>query len=77
MNDIREKPDAIIDRITRARLYAAWILEDTESLLYQLRGPATKEQTDVLNQAKVNVRAALDLIEHRIQNVEKADVIAS
>ena len=55
------------DRITRAEMYAQWLKYDTDGLIHQLRGPATSDEAAILNTAHTNVKAALELIEHRMQ----------
>ncbi len=58
------------DRIVRAQLYAQWIRDDADGLLYQLRGPSIPEEDRILKEARTNVKAALDLIEHRLSQME-------
>lgn len=55
------------DRFTRAAMYATWIKDDTDGLIHQLRGPASREEAPILASARRNVKAALELIEHRLQ----------
>jgi len=55
--------------------YSEWIRADADGLLYQLRGPIGPDQVSVLREAQINIKAALALVEHRLQNREKADVV--
>jgi hypothetical protein len=63
-------------RATRIQMYSEWVRSDADGLLYQLRGPATQSEIQVLREARANIKAALELVEHRIANVESADVVA-
>jgi hypothetical protein len=58
------------DRITRAKMYSAWLRDDTDGLMFQLRGPSSSDEIKVLREARANIKAALELVEHRLANME-------
>ena len=54
------------DRMTRAAMYATWIVDDVNGLMTQLERPHP-DQAKILVDARRNVKAALELIEHRLK----------
>jgi hypothetical protein len=54
------------DRATRAAMYAQWVKDDCDGLMAQIERPIEDERKILLT-ARANIKAALELIEHRLQ----------
>jgi hypothetical protein len=59
------------DRATRAAMYSQWVKDDCYGLISQIDRPIENER-QILLDARANVKAALDLIEHRLS--QRAEV---
>ena len=61
-------------REDRIQMYAIWLKNDVDGLMYQLRGPIAADEHRVLRDAHAEIKAALELVEHRIQHMETQNV---
>jgi hypothetical protein len=50
--------------------YSQWIRADADGLTYQMRTPLSADNAAILREARANIKAALELVEHRLQHME-------